>query len=191
MMPGSPADAAIAKLSQNGPVTDEIRRAVEAQLGVPDGNILQQYVDYLGQIFSLDFGVSYTFYPEPVSGLVAAALPYTLILVGLWSPSRPSSWAPSSACSRPGSAGRGWTRCPAVSGSFINTFPYFWTALLLLFVLGYVLHLFPTFGAYSATTVPGFSLEFLKDAIYHAALPPPSRCSSRRWAAGSSGCATR
>lgn len=35
MMPGSPADAAIAKLAQNGPVTPEMRSAIEAQLGVP------------------------------------------------------------------------------------------------------------------------------------------------------------
>lgn len=170
MMPGSPADAAIAKLSQNGPVTEETRRAVEAQLGVPGGSILQQYVDYLRQIASMDFGVSYAFYPEPVSGLVASALPYTLILVGVVTVVAfiigtllgvLSAWK----------RGSWLDALPTVGGSFLGTFPYFWTALLLLFFLGYVGHLFPTFGAYSATTVPGLSWDFFTDALYHAALP--------------------
>ncbi|WP_152352510.1 ABC transporter permease [Brachybacterium subflavum] len=170
MMPGSPADAAIARLSQNGPVTDETRAAVEAQLGVPDGNILQQYLAYLDQVIHLDFGISYAFYPEPVSGLVATALPYTIVLVGTvtvlafilgtllgvlaaW---RRGTWLDA---------------LPTVGGSFMNTFPYFWTSLLLLFFLGYVAHLFPTFGAYSATAVPGISWDFFVDILYHAALP--------------------
>ncbi|UFU03254.1 ABC transporter permease [Ruania suaedae] len=170
MMPGSPADAAIARLAQNGPVNEATRAAVEAQLGIPDGNLLEQYIAYLGQVLRLDFGVSYTFYPEPVSGLVAGALPYTLVLVGAvtvlafvvgtllgvlaaW---RRGSWADA---------------LPTVSGSFMNTFPYFWTALLLLFFLGYVFNLFPTSGAYSPTGTPSLSLAFVGDALYHAALP--------------------
>lgn len=170
MMPGSPTDAAIAKLAQNGPVTEETRRAVEAQLGVPDGNILVQYVDYIRQVLSLDFGVSYAFYPEPVSGLIAQALPYTLVLVGLVTIASfiigtligvLAAW-------RRGSL---LDALPTVGFSFISTFPYFWTSLLLLFVLGYVMHLFPTFGAYSATATPGLSWDFIVDTAYHAALP--------------------
>src|SRR6476659_7193598 len=67
LMPGSPADAALAKLAQNGPVSDATKAAIEAQLGVPTGNILEQYVAYLHQVVTLDFGVSYTFYPQSVS----------------------------------------------------------------------------------------------------------------------------
>ncbi|EWS80149.1 peptide ABC transporter permease [Brachybacterium phenoliresistens] len=170
MMPGSPADAAIAKLSQNGPVTEETRRAVEAQLGVPDGSLIQQYVDYLRQILSLDFGVSYAFYPEPVSGLVAQALPYTLVLVGLVTI---ASFVIGTLLGVLAAWRRGtWMDAlPTVGGSFLTTFPYFWTSLLLLFFLGYVAHLFPTFGAFSATTQPGLDWGTVVDAVYHAALP--------------------
>src|SRR5512133_889791 len=83
LMPGTPADAALAKLAQNGPVTEATKAAIEAQLGVPTGNILDQYVAYLHQVVTLDFGISYTFYPQSVGELVSAALPYTLVLVGL------------------------------------------------------------------------------------------------------------
>ncbi len=72
LMPGSPSDAALAKLSQNGPVTDATKKAIEAQLGVPSGNLWDQYVSYLHQVITLDFGTSYTFYPQPVGDLSAA-----------------------------------------------------------------------------------------------------------------------
>ena len=170
LMPGSPADAAVAKLSQNGPVTDATRAAIEAQLGVPDGNIIEQYFSYLRQVVTLDFGVSYTFYPQTVSQLVSQALPYTLILVGVVTVLAfvfgtligvAAAWR----------RGTWLDALPTLTGSFMSTFPYFWTALLLLFFLGYVLHWFPTSGAYSATSTPGFTPAFVGDALQHAVLP--------------------
>ena len=79
----SPADAAVAKLSQNGPVSPATRAAIEAQLGVPTGSWWHQYVEYLNTVVHLRFGVSYTFFPQKVSGMVAQALPWTLVMVGL------------------------------------------------------------------------------------------------------------
>src|SRR6478736_10120109 len=74
MMPGSPADAAIAKLSQNGPVSDATRASIEAQLGVPTGSLWDQYVTYLGQVVHFDFGPSFSYFPQSVSSLIGAAL---------------------------------------------------------------------------------------------------------------------
>ena len=50
LMPGTPADAAIAKLAQNGTVTAATKRAIEAQLGIPTGNVFEQYFSYLRQV---------------------------------------------------------------------------------------------------------------------------------------------
>ncbi|MFB9375942.1 ABC transporter permease [Kineococcus gynurae] len=170
LMPGTPADAAIARLSQNGPVTDATRAAIEAQLGVPGGNLLQQYLTYLHQVLTLDFGVSYTFYPQPVASMVGQALPYTLVLVGAVTV---LAFVVGTLIGVAAAWRRGtWLDAlPTLTGSFMSTFPYFWTALLLLFFLGYVLHWFPTTGAFSATTTPGFTLDFLGDAAQHAVLP--------------------
>jgi peptide/nickel transport system permease protein len=170
LMPGSPADAAIAKLSQNGPVTEATRAAIEAQLGVPDGSLWEQYVSYLRQVVTLDFGVSYTFYPQTVSSVVSTALPYTIVLVGIVTIVAfilgtligvAAAWK----------RGTWLDALPTLGGSFMSTFPYFWTALLLLFFAGYVLHWFPTTGAYSATTTPAFTPAFIGDALLHAVLP--------------------
>ncbi|BDZ48225.1 peptide ABC transporter permease [Frondihabitans sucicola] len=170
LMPGSPADAAVAKLSQNGPVTAATRKAIEIQLGVPNGNLIEQYGQYLKQVVTLHFGVSYTFYPQPVAELVGQALPYTLILVGLVT-------IIAFVCGTLLGVLAAWKRgtwldsLPTLGGSFASAFPYFWTALLLLFFLGYVFKIFPTSGAYGVTNVPGFNGDFLGSAVNHAILP--------------------
>lgn len=170
LMPGSPADAAIAKLAQNGPVSPSTRAAIEAQLGVPTGSAWNQYVQYLNNVVHFDFGVSYTFFPQSVASLVGTALPWTLVLVGFvtivafifgtllgvlaaW---KRGSWLDT---------------LPTVGGTFASAFPYFWTALLLLFFLGYVAGWFPTSGAYSSSATPELSAAFLLDALYHSILP--------------------
>jgi peptide/nickel transport system permease protein len=170
LMPGSPADAALAKLAQNGPVTAATKAAIVAQLGVPTGNLWDQYWAYLHQVLTLDFGVSYTFYPQTVASLVSTALPYTLVLVGVVT-------VIAFVCGTLLGVLAAWKRgtwldtLPTVGGSFASAFPYFWTALLLLFFAGYVFRLFPTSGAYAPTTVPDVSFAFLGDALYHAILP--------------------
>ena len=170
MMPGSPADAAIAKLAQNGPVTPEMRSAIEAQLGVPQGNVFQQYLQYLNNVIHFDFGVSYSNFPQNVSDLIAAALPWTLTLVGMVTIlsfligtvlGAVAAWKRGTAVDTTASVG----------SSFLSAFPPFWIALLLLYFLGYVGGVYPTSGAYSATAMPSFDGAFFADAVYHAILP--------------------
>ncbi|MHA7133614.1 ABC transporter permease [Oerskovia turbata] len=171
MMPGSPADAAIARLSRNGPLSPEARAAIEAQLGVPTGNLWDQYLQYLNNILHFDFGVSYTYFPQSVSSLVLGALPWTLVMVGIVT-------IVAFACGTLLGVLAAWKRgtwldtLPTVSGTFTSAFPYFWTALLLLFFFGYVTGWFPTTGAYSPTYAgPEMSAAFISDAAQHAILP--------------------
>ena len=170
LMPGSPADAAIAKLSQNGPVSPATRASVEALLGVPSGNWWTQYTTYLDNVVHLRFGVSYTFFPQSVSSLVATALPWTLVLVGLVTI---LAFVIGSLIGVAAAWHRGsrLDTLPTLSGAFLSAFPYFWTALLLLFFLGYVLGWFPTSGAYGAASTPTFTWGFFTDALDHAVLP--------------------
>jgi peptide/nickel transport system permease protein len=84
VMPGSPVDAALGKLAQSGvPITNSERRAVEIQLGVPNGSLLSQYGDYLNNLVHFNFGRSYSFPNQTVAHTIMSALPWTLILVGL------------------------------------------------------------------------------------------------------------
>ncbi|MFT4011761.1 MAG: ABC transporter permease, partial [Nocardioidaceae bacterium] len=170
LMPGTPADAALAKIARRGPVDEGTRRAVEALLGVPTGSLWDQYVDYLGRVVRFDFGLSYSYYPQSVNDVVAGALPYTLGLVGTvtiisavlgFGLGTLAAWKRNT-----------WVDAvPTLSSMTIAAFPYFWTALLLLYILGYQLHVFPTSGAFGATVIPNLSWPFVGDVLWHAVLP--------------------
>lgn len=170
LMPGTPADAALAKLSGNGPIQPAQRKAIEDTLGVPNGSLLSQYWHYLGDTVHGRFGISYTFFPESVASLIRAALPWTLVLVGLATIMAfviGSLLGVLAAWRR----GRAVDTVATVSSTFTSAFPYFWTALLLLFVFAFELNWFPIKGGYQADVSPNWSVGFVRDAAFHSVLP--------------------
>jgi peptide/nickel transport system permease protein len=55
--------------------------------------------------------------------------------------------------------------------AFLGAFPYFWLALLLLYILGFSQNLLPIRHAYSDTLTPGWQWAFIADVAWHAVLP--------------------
>ncbi|MBQ49233.1 MAG: hypothetical protein CMP10_17785, partial [Zetaproteobacteria bacterium] len=55
--------------------------------------------------------------------------------------------------------------------SFISSFPYFFTAMLLLYFLGFKMGWFPIRHAYNSNLIPGLNMAFIKSCIHHAILP--------------------
>jgi peptide/nickel transport system permease protein len=132
--------------------------------------VWQQYATYLGNVIHFNFGVSYTYFPQTVASVVWGGLPWTLVLVGavtIVSFVAGTLLGVLAAWKR----GTWFDAAPTVGSAFIGAFPYFWTALLLLYFLGYVTGWFPTSGAYGTATSPAFGWAFLSDAGYHALLP--------------------
>jgi peptide/nickel transport system permease protein len=170
LMPGTPADAALAKLSGNGAINPAQRKAIEDTLGVPHGSVLLQYWHYLGDTVHARFGVSYTFFPSSVASLIRTALPWTLVLVGL---ATVMAFAIGSLLGVLAAwrRGRAIDTFATVSSTFTSAFPYFWTALLLLFVFAFELNWFPIKGGYQADISPNWSFGFIRDAAFHSVLP--------------------
>jgi peptide/nickel transport system permease protein len=170
LMPGTPADAALAKLAGSGPVDPAQRRAIEDTLGVPTGSLLSQYGHYVGDTVHGRFGTSYTYFPEPVGSLIRAALPWTLVLVG-------TATILAFAVGTLAGVLAAWRRgrvadaFATVGSTFTSAFPYFWTALLLLFVFAFQLNWFPIKGGYGTATSPHWSASFVADAAFHSVLP--------------------
>jgi peptide/nickel transport system permease protein len=170
LMPGTPGDAALAKLAGNGPINPAQRQAIEATLGVPHGSLVSQYWTYLDNSAHGRFGISYTYFPQTVSSLILHALPWTLVLVGTVTVVAfvvgtllgvLAAWR----------RGRAVDTVATVGGTFTSAFPYFWTALLLLFVFAFKLNWFPIKGGYQANVSPNLSLAFVRDAAFHSVLP--------------------
>jgi peptide/nickel transport system permease protein len=171
LMPGSPVDAALAKLAQSGqPITNAERQAVEAQLGVPHASLLTQYGDYWKGIATLKFGRSYSFPSETVSHTIGKALPWTLVLVG-------TTTIAAFIIGTLLGVYAGWRRgtkadtSVTVGATFFAAFPPFWLGLLLLYWLAFKFGWFPIKGGYNAGATPAFSGPFLQDAAMHSILP--------------------
>jgi peptide/nickel transport system permease protein len=171
LMPGSPVDAALARLAQSGqPITNAERRAVEIQLGVPNSSPFTQYIEYWKGILRFDFGRSYSFPSETVAQTIGKALPWTLILVG-------TTTIVAFIIGTLLGVYAGWRRGKAadstvtLGATFFAAFPPFWLGLLLLYVFAFKYGWFPIKGGYSEGLTPNLSPSFLADAAQHSILP--------------------
>jgi peptide/nickel transport system permease protein len=134
-------DAADARAA--GYLTETQRTIIREQLGLDQGT-LHRFVDYVGGAVHGDFGLSYSTF-RPAMGLLLAALPYTLLLVG-------GALLVSLAIGIPLAARaslRGSRRRDrALQRTFLlgQGLPEFWLALMLVVVFGLELGWFPAFG---------------------------------------------
>ncbi len=84
LMPGSPIDGILQHLTPSQLAANPgIVQTYEALLGGGNNSIWQDYVTYLSRIVHLDFGISTSNYPTPVSEVVGQTLPYSIFLVGV------------------------------------------------------------------------------------------------------------
>ncbi|TWE11722.1 ABC transporter permease [Rudaeicoccus suwonensis] len=171
LMPGSPVDAALAKIASSGqPITNAQRRAVEIQLGSPHGSIISQYFDYLKNVATFNFGTSYSFPSQSVSTTILNALPWTLILVGM-------TTIIAFIIGTLLGVYAGWRRGTAadagvtLTSTLLSAFPPFWLGLLLLYVFAFKWGMFPLKGGYADGASPSLDPAFIADAIKHSVLP--------------------
>jgi peptide/nickel transport system permease protein len=168
LMPGNPAELMVAKFK--GKLAPAALQAFERGMGINlHATLLQNYLTYLNSLIHLQWGVSYAFYPASVSSVIGEALPWTIGLVGISTVigfllgtylGILTAWR----------RGRLLDSVLPVGFTFLNTFPYFFTSLLVLYVFSYKLNWFPTSQAFSATSET-LSLSFILDVVNHAILP--------------------
>lgn len=168
LMPGDPASAMFARFQ--GQMAPEAMLALRASFGLDQGSLPAQFVSYLKHVLTGDLGRSIAYYPTPVTTVIGTGLSWTLVLTGValilsfvlgtflgvlvaW---RRSGWLDS-------------LLPPAFA--FIGAFPYFWLAMLTLYLFGFKLRWFPLRHAYSFDVEPGPTLTFVADAARHAVLP--------------------
>lgn len=168
LAPGNPALALVARFQ--GQLPPSAIHALELQYGITNDSLWVQYWRYLVNLLHGDLGISLTNYPTPVIQVIRQDLPWTLVLIGV---SLVISFVIGTLLGvfiawRRGSAFD--TVLPPVMMVFA-AIPYFWLALILLYLLGFTLNWFPINGGYDVSVTPGLSLDFLGSAIQHAILP--------------------
>jgi peptide/nickel transport system permease protein len=171
LMPGDPVDLMLAKLGQHGPVTAETRRSIEALLGTNTHQPLPiQYGEYLHSLANGQLGTSVAFFPTTVSAVIGQTLPWTIGLIGM---STLISFVFGIGLGTVAGWRRGsWLDNVIPVTTMFQSVPYFWLALILLFVLGSMLSVFPLNGGYDVyNAVPGWNATFLRSVVYYGTLP--------------------
>jgi peptide/nickel transport system permease protein len=132
-------------------------------------NIFQQYGEYWGQLFHGNLGLSFTFFPTPVSQVIAESLPWTIALVGL-------TTVISFAVGTGLGVLAGWRRGSWADGllpvtTFFSSVPYFWLGLIAITLLAGPGSFFPSSGGFDPGVVPSFTGAFIGSAVRHSILP--------------------
>jgi peptide/nickel transport system permease protein len=171
LMPGNPVDILLAKIAQRGgTVTPETRKAYSILLGGDDSQpILVQYWTYLGRMLRGDLGVSIGYFPAKVTDVIATSMPWTVVLVGLATVIAATlgvvlgafvGWKPGT-----------WLDSLVPATTLFAAVPYFWLALILVYLLSRILEIFPGQSGYDVTLDVGWSWPFISSAISHGFLP--------------------
>ncbi len=168
LMPGDPATALFARF--RGQLAPEAMQALRETFGLTQAPLLTQYLTSLRHVLTGDLGISVAYFPSPVSTVIGTGLVWTVLLAGSavaisftigtllglvaawWRRGWVDTWLPSALV-------------------FLGSFPYFWLAMVALFVFGFTLGWFPLGHAYADDVVPAFSTAFVTDVVRHAALP--------------------
>ena len=167
-MPGDPASIIFARFQ--GKLKPEAINALRDTFGLTNEPLVGQYFTYLKSIFDGDLGISIAYFPEKVTSIIGTGLIWTIFLSG-------------SALIISFSLGTflgiliSWNRSGRLDSilppifAFIGAFPYFWLAMLFLYIFGFKTGWFPLSHAYAQEVYPGFNLSFIKSVIYHSILP--------------------
>jgi peptide/nickel transport system permease protein len=165
-MPGNPVQALEAQPPQ-------AVHALEILLG---GNSHQsyivQYLDYWKHVLTFNFGISITTdFGASVNKMVFDALPWTLGLVGV---TTVIAFVLGTAIGLVSAWKRGSWLDSALPPIFVITsaFPYFWIALLAVYLFAIELGVLPNGGAYDFLgDSPAFTAHYIGDVLQHAVLP--------------------
>jgi peptide/nickel transport system permease protein len=170
MMPGSPLDAL--KARTHGRISPAALQDLLTSYGFkPGGNLFTQYLDYLGNMLTGNWGVSIGLnLGQPVSQIISQAMWWTIGLVGV-------STILAFIIGTVIGIMAGWKRGGRLDSILPPTFvitsalPYFWVGLLLLVVFSYNTGWLPNDNTVDNTLVPGFSPGYIGSILSHAILP--------------------
>lgn len=135
-----------------------------------DQPLWKQYLRYLRDMATFDFGPSISRFPTSVNDMIMNALPWTLALVTL-------STLIAFALGSLFGALLAWPKTPkwvhAVAPVFLmlSAVPFYLLALALIYLFAFRWRVFPLGGGYDIGTAPGWTFDFAQQAVRHSILP--------------------
>jgi len=170
LLPGGPFTQLRIQLLQRGVPAEQVDARIQVLQNIrPDAPLWQQYIDYIAGVVQLDLGQSISL-GEPVMGVLARALPWTVFLVvtstilmfviGVLIGALQAYWE-----------GSRFDKIASGGSIFLMSVPYYIFAVLGLFFLAFQWGWFPTGNAAARSIDSGFTVAYIRTVLYHAALP--------------------
>ncbi|NWF68344.1 MAG: ABC transporter permease [Chloroflexi bacterium] len=169
LMVGDPVQLIIARFQ--GRIEPSAVDAIKATFGFVQGPLHEQFFTYLSNLLQGNFGPSVMNYPVQVSQVLGASIGWTLRLVG-------TATILSFLIGTLLGIVAAWRRGSFVDGyvlpflSVLGAFPYFWFALMVVYVFAFNLRWFPMSHASDISLRPDWtSWPYVSSVIEHAVLP--------------------
>jgi peptide/nickel transport system permease protein len=172
LAPGDPVSAMVARMIRSSGYVENSDKIIEGwkeRFGLNDP-LPVQYVRYLGNIVTMDFGYSLAYFPTGVNEIIGQALPWTLglLLIAVTITFLLGNFL---------GAIMVWRNTPRLIKSIIpvgmifTSLPSILAALFLMYVFAFILNWFPMNGTYERGMQPELSLKFIGSVIRHGTLP--------------------
>ena len=128
----------------------------------------QQYLNFWNALFHGDLGISVYLFPQPVTKVIMRAVPYDIFLL---LPAILLSWFAGNWFGAFAARTKWLDNTILPVGYLLTATPYMWLGILLAWVFGIVLGVFPIAGAYSYAMRPYLSWAFIGSVLHHWFLP--------------------
>jgi peptide/nickel transport system permease protein len=166
-MPGDPVQTMLSRAALHPEAAEAMHSYFTRAFGL-DVPIWQQYLNFWKALFHGDLGISVYMFPRPVAGVLMRAVPYDVCLLV---PAILLSWFAGNRFGAFAARTKWLDNTVLPLGYVLTATPYMWLGILLAWVFGIVLGLFPIAGAYSFDLSPHFSWRFISDVVWHWFMP--------------------
>lgn len=166
-MPGDPIRNMLARVSVNTNAVQVMYDYYSHTFGL-DLPLWQQYLNFWSNLFHGNLGISVYLFPTPVTQVLLRAVPYD---VALLVPAILLSWFAGNKFGAFAARSKWLDNTISPLGYILTATPYMWLGILLAWLLGIVLGLFPIAGTYSFSLSPALSWRFIGDVLHHWFLP--------------------
>jgi peptide/nickel transport system permease protein len=166
-MPGDPVQTMLSRAALHPEAAEAMHSYFTRAFGL-DVPIWQQYLNFWKALFHGDLGISVYMFPRPVAGVLMRAVPYDVFLLV---PAILLSWFAGNRFGAFAARTKWLDNTVSPLGYVLTATPYMWLGILLAWVFGIVLGIFPLAGAYSYYLAPDLSWLFVRDILWHWFLP--------------------
>jgi peptide/nickel transport system permease protein len=167
-MPGDPVAGLMARQNGLSPEGAAALAQYYNNLFGLDRSMLDQFIGFWVSLAHGDLGRSVYAHGRPVTDTILTAVPYTLallvpaILLSWWAGNSFGALA----------ARRKWLDNTVLPiGYILTATPYMWLGLMLAFILGFSLRIFPLSGGYGFNLEPALTWRFFTDLVAHWMMP--------------------